>query len=128
MRAQAAALEATGDDNLCAVAAALAQSVSALERGVDFVLANWRSDVRAVLAGAVPLLGLFGRVAGGWQMARAALLSHQRLAAGSDEAAFYRSKIVAARFYADHVLSQAAGLAQIVCGGAAGVLDEASGL
>jgi acyl-CoA dehydrogenase len=128
MKAQAAALEATGDDSLCAIATALAQSVSALERGVDFVLANWRSDVRAVLAGAVPLLGLFGRVAGGWQMARAALLAHQRLAAGSDEAAFYRAKIVAARFYADHVLSQAAGLAQVVCDGAAGVLDEASGL
>ncbi|HEY9193297.1 MAG TPA: acyl-CoA dehydrogenase, partial [Methyloversatilis sp.] len=128
MKAQAAALEATEDGSLCAIAGALVQSVTALERGVDFVLANWRSDVRAVLAGAVPLLGLFGRVAGGWQMARAALLAHQRLAAGSDEAAFYRAKIVAARFYADHVLSQAAGLAQMVCDGAAGTLDEASGL
>ncbi|MBP6096353.1 MAG: acyl-CoA dehydrogenase [Methyloversatilis sp.] len=124
MRAQADALDATGDATLQVIATALRQSVGALERGVGFVVAHWRSDPRAVLAGAVPLLGLFGRVAGGWQMARAALLAHQRLAAGSDEPDFYRAKLASTRFYADHVLSQCEGLAHAACAGAAGTLDE----
>ncbi len=124
MRAQCAALDATGDASLRVIATALSRSVSALERGVEFVVTNWRSDVSAVLAGAVPLLGLFGRVAGGWQMARGALLAHQRLDAGGEDAAFYRARIVSARFYADHVLSQCEGLAHAVCEGAAATLDE----
>jgi alkylation response protein AidB-like acyl-CoA dehydrogenase len=124
MHAQCAALDATGDAALAVIAAALRNAAQALERGVGFVVEHFRSDVRAVLAGAVPLLGLFGRAAGGWQMARAALLSHRRLAAGSEDAAFHRAKIASARFYADHVLSQCAGMAHAVCAGAAATLDE----
>ncbi|MBU0856838.1 MAG: acyl-CoA dehydrogenase C-terminal domain-containing protein, partial [Gammaproteobacteria bacterium] len=111
-------------DSLRAIAETLSDGVAALERCVGFVVANWRSDMRAVLAGAVPLLGLFGRVAGGWQMARAALLAHERLAAYDSESAFYRAKVVSARFYADHVLSQSSGLAHAVCAGAVSTLDE----
>jgi acyl-CoA dehydrogenase len=127
MRAQCDALDASGDATLGVIAAALRQAVQALDRGVGFVVGHFRGDVRAVLAGAVPLLGLFGRAAGGWQMARAALLSHQRLSAGEGEAAFHREKIASARFYADHVLSQCEGLAHIVCHGAAATLDDTLG-
>ena len=123
MHAQCAALEATGDAALAVIAAGLRDAAQALERGVGFVVEHFRSDVRAVLAGAVPLLGLFGRAAGGWQMARAALLSHHHLAGGSADADFHRAKIASARFYADHVLSQCAGLAHVVCQGAAATLD-----
>jgi alkylation response protein AidB-like acyl-CoA dehydrogenase len=124
MHVQCAALEATGDAVLAVIAAGLRDAAQALERGVGFVVGHFRSDVRAVLAGAVPLLGLFGRAAGGWQMARAALLSHRHLAGGSADAAFHRAKIASARFYAVHVLSQCAGLAQVVCQGAEATLDE----
>jgi acyl-CoA dehydrogenase len=71
----------------------------------------------------VPLLNLFGVVAGGWQSARAAVAAADRLTSGdNEEPAFYRAKIGTARFYADHVLSQAGGLAHAVMQGAAGVL------
>jgi len=60
----------------------------------------------AVFAGAVPFLKLMGIVAGGWQMARAAQISAEKLGAGSSDD-FYKAKIKTARFYADHVLSQA---------------------
>jgi acyl-CoA dehydrogenase len=64
-------------------------------------------------------------VAGGWQLLRSASIAQQRLAsADAAGAAFYRAKIGTARFYADHVLSQAAGLAHtIVHGGAAALTD-----
>lgn len=56
-------------------------------------------------------------------MGRAALISSRRLAEGSGDASFYKTKITTARFYADHVLSQAPGLAYTVVNGAAGALD-----
>ena len=56
------------------------------------------------------------------QMARAALVSQARLAEDASDA-FYRTKIVTARFYADHVLSQAPGLSYAVVNGAPGALE-----
>nr|WP_283957660.1 acyl-CoA dehydrogenase C-terminal domain-containing protein [Ramlibacter sp. 2FC] len=78
------------------------------------------------MAGAVPLLELFGIVAGGWQMARAALIARERLAQSAGDAAFLWAKLLTARFYADHVLAQAPGLAETVVSGAAAVLAYAA--
>jgi hypothetical protein len=61
-------------------------------------------------------------VLGGWQMARAALVARNKLAAGDGDAAFYRAKIATARFFADHILSQADGLRHGIVDGSAGVL------
>jgi butyryl-CoA dehydrogenase len=63
-----------------------------------------------------------GIVCGGWQMARAALISQKKLAAKTGDASFYQTKIATARFYADHVLAQAPGLRNTVVRGAAGVM------
>ena len=54
-------------------------------------------------------------------MARAALAAQAKIA-GGDSDPFYPAKIVTARFYADHVLSQAEGLASSVTDGAEGVM------
>jgi hypothetical protein len=73
----------------------------------------------------VPFLELFGTVAGGWQMARAALAAHRNLAPGKGEAGFLRAKVTTARFYADHVLVRAGGLARTVVSGADAALEIA---
>jgi butyryl-CoA dehydrogenase len=59
-----------------------------------------------------------GIVAGGWQMARAALAAAKP---GGDED-FKKAKIATARFYADHVLVQAPALRNTVVNGAPGVM------
>jgi hypothetical protein len=110
------------EPELAAIAAHLAAGIAALRRCVGSVVDLHRSDVRCAAAGAVPLLELFGIVAGGWQMARAALAAHERLAQGSGDAAFLRAKVLTARFYADHVLVQAPGLAEAAVNGAGAVL------
>jgi hypothetical protein len=76
--------------------------------------------------GSVPLLNLFGIVSGGWQLLRSAAISRRRLAepGGGADAAFHTAKLSTARFYADHVLSQAPGLAHSIVHGAAGALAE----
>jgi hypothetical protein len=91
------------------------------------VVENYAADIRGVSVGAVPLLKLFGIVAGGWQLLRSALISQQRLAvpkANGADAGFYEAKILTARFYSDHVLSQAPGLSHSIVHGAAGALAE----
>jgi len=106
-----------------AIRAALSEGVRALDEATGWIVATYSSDVKAASAGAVPFLELFGIVAGGWQMARAALAAQAKLSAGDDSnGSFYKAKISTARFYADHVLSQAPGLRHAVVGGAAGVL------
>jgi hypothetical protein len=84
----------------------LAAAVTALRTVVEWVVKTYGGDPRAVHAGAVPYLKLWGLTAGGWQMARAALAAAKRLAEGTGDAAFYRAKIATARFYADYFLPQ----------------------
>jgi 3-(methylsulfanyl)propanoyl-CoA dehydrogenase len=95
---------------------ALAEGLKAVEESVQFIVGA--KDPRVPFAGAVPFLKLMGIVAGGWQMARAALAAEK--ASGDDS--FHKAKIATARFYADHVLVQAPALANTVVNGAAGVL------
>jgi hypothetical protein len=76
--------------------------------------------VKGVFAGAVPFLRLVGIVAGGWQMARAALAAEKGMAAG--DKSFLQAKIVTAQFYAEQVLVQAPGLRDTVIKGAGNVM------
>jgi hypothetical protein len=113
--------KAPGDD-FKAMRSRLAAGAAAMGECVDWIVARYGQDVKAVHAGAVPFLELTGIVCGGWQMARAALAAQARLGADSGDAAFLKAKLATARFFADHVLSQAPGLRDAVVQGAAGVL------
>jgi acyl-CoA dehydrogenase len=110
------------DAALAPIAARLREGIGALERAVQYLVATYPADVRRASVGAVPFMELFGTVAGGWQMGRAALAARRRLAEGKGEAGFLRAKLATARFYADHVLTRAPGLATAVVEGAEGAL------
>jgi alkylation response protein AidB-like acyl-CoA dehydrogenase len=101
-----------------ALRAQLALGVQAVSDCVNFIVES--KDPRASFAGAVPFLKLMGIVAGGWQMARAALAAERGLSAG--DKAFLQAKLATARFYGDQVLVQASALRDTVVNGAAGVL------
>ena len=70
-------------------------------------MSNYRDDPDAPGSVAINFLMLMGYVCGGWQMARAAMIAAQKSASSGDE--FYRSKIVTARFYAEHYLPRTGG-------------------
>jgi butyryl-CoA dehydrogenase len=116
---QLAALE--GDDYQ-AIAARLESGAAALEEVVEFVVANVKSDIKSVFAGSVTYLKLAGIVLGGWQMGRAALVSNAKLSAGEGDAAFYQAKVITARFFAEHILSQADALRFSITDGASSIL------
>ncbi len=98
----------------------LRRAVDGLTTATQWVVDTFPANPQAVAAVSVPFLKLWGVVGGGWLMARAALLANSKLA-GAD-ADFYRTKIATARFYAEHVLPQAAGLVRAVTGGSSSVL------
>jgi butyryl-CoA dehydrogenase len=110
------------DGDLGVIRNALAAGAQSLEEAVSFIVASARSDVRAVFAGSVLYLKLAGVVLGGWQLARAALAARRLLDAGEGDAAFLGAKIGTARFFADHILAQAAALRHSIASGAAGAL------
>ena len=112
--------------DVAAIRTALATGARAIAECVEFVLATAGKDPARAFAGAVPFLRLAGIVAGGWQMARAALVAERQLAAGAGDAGFYQAKIVTARFFADYVLVEAPSLAAIVtrAAGVGGLSDE----
>jgi 3-(methylthio)propanoyl-CoA dehydrogenase len=116
------ALGKSGDADIQVVRQRLAAGAQAVSECVDYVLAAAGKDPNAAFAGAVPFLMLMGIVAGGWQMARAALISERKLQKKDGDAAFHAAKIKTARFFADHGLAQAPGLAVAVTQGAGAVM------
>jgi len=99
----------------------LADGIQAVSDCIEFIVAE--KNPNAAFAGAVPFLKLMGIVAGGWQMARAALVAEKKLIDEKNpDKSFYQAKIATARFYADHVLVQAPALRNTVVNGAAGVM------
>ena len=100
----------------------LAEGVTGLTEATDWLLATFPHNMKAAAAGAVPFLKLFGVVAGGWQMARAALVAKRRLDEGAEDYDFYRAKIGTARFYAEHILPLAQAYKQEIVNGSTSVL------
>jgi len=114
-----AELAAAGPD-LAGTRVALADGLSVLRQGTEWIMSRGLAGRNDALAGATPYLRLFGLVIGGWLLARSALAASRLLPdAGSSDAAFLQDKIGTARFYVEQLLPQAAGLLPAVAAGAA---------
>ncbi|MDP1655619.1 MAG: acyl-CoA dehydrogenase [Hylemonella sp.] len=118
IEATEAELKKQGSADALAVAKRLTAARLAFIDVVDFMAGQ--SNPNDVYAGSVPYLMLAGNLMAGWQLARALLVAQQELAKGED-AAFMQAKITVARFYADHMLSKAAGVRDSIVDGAASV-------
>jgi alkylation response protein AidB-like acyl-CoA dehydrogenase len=120
-----AELKAGGSGGAAArhVAAAALDAVTLLRTTTRQVMQQFAASAPAGLAVAVPYLKLCGCVIGGWLSARAAARAAARLASGGD-VEFLRAKLQTTRFYADQVLPQARGWAEICRGGAASVVES----
>ncbi len=84
---------------------------------VEFIAANSKTSPNAAFAGSVPYLMLAGNLIAGWQLARSMLVAQDLLASG-EEAPFMAAKIATARFYGEHILSQAPGIRDAIVEGA----------
>jgi acyl-CoA dehydrogenase len=122
-----AKLAAIDDADIGAIRTRLAEARETLQQATQWLVDTAPNDPQQMAASAVPFLKLCGIVLGGIVMARAALIAITRLRAGEGDTDFYRTKLHTARFYAEHVLPQAAAFALTVTQGATATLalDEA---
>jgi alkylation response protein AidB-like acyl-CoA dehydrogenase len=99
---------AAADGDVKAIGEALLKGLATLTEVSQWMGMTGMGDMNKALACSVPYLKLWGVVAGGWMMARAAQVAAAKIAAGDSEAEFYKAKLATAKFYSTHVLSQSA--------------------
>ncbi|MFZ0031035.1 MAG: acyl-CoA dehydrogenase [Candidatus Cybelea sp.] len=98
---------AQSDPTVKRIGEGLGKALATLNETSQWIGMNAMGDLNKAFACSVPYLRLWGTVAGGWQMARAAQIAAAKIAANDSDAEFYRGKLATAGFYASHVLSQA---------------------
>jgi len=118
----AAHLASHVDPSLNAIGVRLAAATAALQNAIDWMVTTSATNARTAFAGSVPYLKLWGVVAGGWQMGRAAKVAVDKLAKGEGDAAFMRAKLATARFYAENLLPLADAYALSAMAGSQGAL------
>ena len=126
MEAVNKALSAINDDGLQVIAKRLRSGMDAVMQGARLFLNDPDENNGAHGALSYNMLMLMGTVCGGWQMARAALKAHRKLESATNDRDFYQSKIVTARFYAEHLLPRCSYYLQVMESGSDTVmaLDE----
>jgi alkylation response protein AidB-like acyl-CoA dehydrogenase len=97
----------------------LGNGVEVLRQATDWLLGRVATEPNDALAGATPYLELFGLVAGGWLLARSALVAQRPRAASPGDREFLEAKVATARFYCQQLLPHTAGLLPSVTAGAA---------
>ncbi len=91
-------------EQLATIRGALQTAVGDLVTAAQWLSDNFAADPDTPGAVSVNFLMLMGTVAGGWQMARAALAAVEQLAAGAEDKSFFTAKIVTANYFAEQVL------------------------
>jgi alkylation response protein AidB-like acyl-CoA dehydrogenase len=91
-------------DQLSVIRIALREGVDDLTAATDWLSENHGRDAEIPGAVSNSFLMLIGTLAGGWQMARAAVAAARRIASGDADTSFYEAKIITARFYAEQVM------------------------
>src|SRR5262249_38747573 len=97
-------LAAAKDEGFAAMRAEFKEAVDGLEEATRWLVETYPKDPKAASGVAVPYLKLFGTVAGGWMMARAALIARAQLQDPAADRDFLEGKLATARFYCEHEL------------------------
>ena len=108
------------DERTAEIGAAMKVGVDQLQAATSWLLEQGPLDPNTAGSASVNMVMLAGIVFGGWQMARAALAIVN--GAASDDAAFAEAKIRTVRFYAQHIMPRASGLADAAMAGADSVM------
>ncbi len=95
----------------------LAAACATAREATAWLIEKSTDDPNSILAGSAPYLRMLGTVVCGGLMARVATIAAGHLANGTDEAEFYKAKLVSAKFFGEQILPQANGLLGAVCAG-----------
>ena len=107
------------DGELADISAALSLAAEDAKAALVWLLDNHASDPTIPGGVSYHFLMMMGTLCGGWQMARAAKVAQEKLAAGNADTDFYSAKILSAKFYAEQALPRVAAHASSVKSGSA---------
>lgn len=96
----------------------LVEALAALSKSGAWILQMAKEDPAVAAAVSAPFLRLMGNAVGGYYLARCAYIAQQDLQTRTGDPAYLASKLMTARFYAEHVLPQCEALASTVMEGA----------
>ncbi len=102
-------LEAAGE-KFSSIHTELSRQLDTLEKTTGWMLRTGMSDPNSVLAGSAPYLRMWGLVVGAWLLARSALAAATLGASSPSDEGLAEAQLVLARFYAQQLLPQSAGL------------------
>ena len=102
-------LEAAGEQ-FASIHAELSRQLDTLEKTTGWMLRTGATDPNSVLAGSAPYLRMWGLVVGAWLMARSALAAATLGSSSPSDEGLAEAQLVLARFYAQQLLPQSAGL------------------
>ena len=109
---------ASEGDGLADIRDVLSAAVDELQQSVTWLLKNAPSDQNVPGTAAVNMLMQIGTVAGGWEMARAALAASRKLSSGTEQdTAFCEAKIITANFYFEHIMPRTIAYARAATAG-----------
>jgi hypothetical protein len=101
----------------------LMQAFGALQLSTGHIAQKGMADPEEAAAAASEYLRLLGFVAMGYCFAKAAKVANAKLAEGTDEAEFYKAKIITARFFFDRLLPPVAAQFMAITSGKASMMD-----
>jgi acyl-CoA dehydrogenase len=113
-RHTAARVDSANNSAFGATGRRLREAVDCLERSTHWLISRQHNDIDTALAGATPFLRLFALTIGGALLAEEALAAMRLAGNGADAA----GRIAVARFFAENLAVQAAGLERTVTEGA----------
>jgi 3-(methylthio)propanoyl-CoA dehydrogenase len=113
IRAAAQAISTKDRDDAKAIANSLSVSISHLEQAAKHLLRKAGEDAEVAALAAVPFLRLFAVTAGGGLMAKAAYAALTS-AQGKFPHEYLEARVMVARFYAESILPQTAGLLPVI--------------
>jgi acyl-CoA dehydrogenase len=111
------ALTNSNNDQLEIIHKYFINAVAGLDEAGAWLLTNHGRDSHIAGAASFNFLMLMGTVCGGWQMARAALAADKGLRTAPADGTFYKTKLITARFYAEHILTRSGGYLQALLTG-----------
>ena len=111
------------DPDLQAIARRFRTGLDTVQQGAQLILNDPAENNAPHGAISFHMLMMMGTVCGGWQMARAALKAYQKLESGASDPDFYKTKIVTARFFADHLLPRCVYHLEVMQSGGKAVMD-----
>jgi len=109
------------DERTVEIRAALKKGVEQLQAATSWLLEHGPLNPNTAGSASVNLLMLAGIVVGGWQMARSALAVVN--GASAEDVSFAEAKLLTVRFYAQHIMPKASGLADAAMSGADSVME-----